>query len=105
MAKEEIIHAYRHLYRELLRAVRYSVPARYTARDQLRKTFREPGTFDEHAARRTGWFLSAAAKEAGLEHKILKNLLYVQWHREEDRRRVWRGRAATVEAQQRMSLE
>ena len=36
MSNQEVIHAYRHLYRGLLRAVQYSAPGRYTARDQRR---------------------------------------------------------------------
>lgn len=105
MSNTEIIHAYRHLYRELLRAVRYATPARYTARNQLRRTFREGRTFDCHEVERTGWFLSAAAKEAGPEHKILKNLLFVAWHRDNDSKVLWRGRAGGVEAQSRMSMK
>ncbi|PKS12143.1 hypothetical protein jhhlp_001441 [Lomentospora prolificans] len=89
MAPQDVIHAYRHLYRGLLRAVQYSTPARYTARDQLRKAFRQPDTtqglgnpaLDKNAIKRTIWFLEAAAKERGLEHKILRNLLKVAWHR------------------------
>ncbi|KAM5351877.1 hypothetical protein ACJ41O_004600 [Fusarium nematophilum] len=78
----EIVHAYRHLYRNLLRAVQYTVPARLVARDQLRSAFREPGaTFDRLGVKRTIWFLEAAAKEKGLEHRILKNLLRVQQSR------------------------
>ena len=105
MSKTEIIHAYRHLYRELLHAVRYATPARYTARDQLRRAFREPRKFDSHEVERMRWFLSAAAKEAGLEHRILKNLLSVAWYREHDNRVLWRGRAGGVEAQNRTSTK
>uniref|UniRef100_A0A0D2XUQ6 Uncharacterized protein n=1 Tax=Fusarium oxysporum (strain Fo5176) TaxID=660025 RepID=A0A0D2XUQ6_FUSOF len=75
----EIRHAYRHLYRNLLKAVQYAIPARFVARDQLRRAFREPGaTYDGRGIKRTIWFLQAAAKEKGLEHKILKNLLRVR---------------------------
>ncbi|KAG6013578.1 hypothetical protein E4U43_007218 [Claviceps pusilla] len=111
----DIIHAYRHLYRNLLRAVQYAAPARYIARDQLRRAFRqapssaspaspasasassEPAPaspaslsststsatqpLNTEAIKRTIWFLEAAAKERGLEHKILKNLLRVQGER------------------------
>jgi hypothetical protein len=49
------------------------------ARDQLRRAFREPGaTYDERGIKRTNWFLEAAAREKGMEHRILKNLLRVQ---------------------------
>ena len=79
----EIIHAYRHLYRGLLRAVMFSAPARYLARDQLRAAFREKGAqLDAQGIRRTLWFLKAAAQERGLEHRILKNLLRVHRHRQ-----------------------
>ena len=79
----EIIHAYRHLYRRLLRAVQFSKPARYTARDQLRDAFRQedPITFDQRKINRTLEFLRLAAQEAGLEHQILKNILRVNWER------------------------
>jgi len=79
----DIIHAYRHLYRGLLRAVQFSKPARYTARDQLRDAFRQedPVTFDRKKINRTLEFLRIAAQEAGLEHRILKNILRVNWER------------------------
>ena len=80
-ANLEVIHAYRHLYRGLLRAVQYSRPARFTARDIVRSSFRTGGangTLDREGVRRTKWFLGAAAKERGLEHKIVKNLLRVR---------------------------
>lgn len=100
----DVIHAYRHLYRNLLRAVQYAAPARYIARDQLRRAFRQapssaspapaspaslsstspsaaPLLLNTEAIKRTIWFLEAAAKEKGLEHKILKNLLRVQGQR------------------------
>lgn len=82
----EIIHAYRHLYRGLLKAVQYSSPARYVARDQLRAAFRQepPDSVDAESIKRTKWFLDAAAKERGMEHRILKNLIQVRlWE--------WRG--------------
>ncbi|KFH41469.1 hypothetical protein ACRE_078120 [Hapsidospora chrysogenum ATCC 11550] len=79
---QAIIHAYRRLYRSLLQAVQYATPARYIARDQLRAAFREPdATLDPEGIKRTVWFLQAASKERGLEHKILKNLIEVQGRR------------------------
>ncbi|KAF4989735.1 hypothetical protein FGRMN_8922 [Fusarium graminum] len=79
MAPTEVIHAYRNLYRNLLKAVQYTVPARFVARDQIRRAFREPGaTYDGRGIKRTIWFFKAAAKEKGMEHKILKNLVRVQ---------------------------
>jgi len=78
MSKQEIIHAYRKLYRSGLRAVQYSKPARYSLQAQLRAAFRETGaTFNAEGCRRTVWFFNAAAQEAGLEHRILRNLLRV----------------------------
>lgn len=80
--KLDVIHAYRHLYRGLLRAVQHAVPARYVARDQLRAAFRERGaTLEPTAIKRTLWFLEAAARSRGLEHRILKNLIQVKLRR------------------------
>lgn len=90
--KTDVVHAYRHLYRGLLRAVQFSSPARYVARDQLRAAFREAGAvWDAEAAKRTLWFVEAAARERGLEHRVLKNLLAMRLRRV---RRVggWRWR-------------
>lgn len=79
----EIINAYRYLYRGLLRAVQFSKPARYTARDQLRDAFRRdnPITFDQLKINRTLEFLRLATLEAGFEHRILKNILRMNWER------------------------
>ncbi|EFY90411.1 hypothetical protein MAC_03657 [Metarhizium acridum CQMa 102] len=82
----EVVHAYRHLYRCLLRAVQYSSPARYIARDQLRAAFRETPALDAEGVKRTIWFLEAAGKERGLEHAILKNLLRVRGQRDAESR-------------------
>lgn len=82
MSREAIIHAYRHLYRGLLHAVQFEVRARVVARDQLRTAFREKGaTYDATGIQRTIWFLKAAAKQRGLEHKILKNLIRTAYTR------------------------
>ncbi|KAL7941684.1 hypothetical protein V8C42DRAFT_334467 [Trichoderma barbatum] len=81
-SKLDITHAYRSLYRGLLRAVQHSAPARYVVRDQLRAAFRErDAALDKEGVKRTVWFLEAAAKEKGLEHKILKNLVRVRLDR------------------------
>lgn len=108
MSSTEIIHAYRHLYRSLLYAVRFSTPARYVGRNQLRRAFREAAkdkdaAFDAAAVKRTIWFLEAAGKEAGTEHKILKNLLKVAWHREQESKKFWRGSKGGVEGGKRSS--
>jgi hypothetical protein len=78
---QEITHAYRHLYRGLLRAVQFSKPARYVARDQLRKAFRteDSSSFNQEKIDRTVEFLGFAAKEAGLEHRIVRNLLHTAY--------------------------
>ncbi|KAB5582374.1 mitochondrial carrier protein [Coniochaeta sp. 2T2.1] len=109
MSNQEIIHAYRHLLRASLRAVQFSLPARFVVQSQLRRAFRpkpssssSPATadqkFDPEAVRRTIWFLNAAAAEKGLEHKIVKNLVKVAWVRNlNSERRVeggWRGEVA-----------
>jgi len=82
----EAVHAYRHLYRGLLHAVQYSKPARYVARNQLRDAFRKdhPSTFNKERIERTVEFLSLAAKESGLEHKIVKNLLHTKYSASKD---------------------
>lgn len=95
--KLEIVSAYRNLYRGLLKAVQYSSPARKVARDQLRLAFRDPvvstatGTpaWDAEGIKRTKWFLDAAAKEKGIEHKILKNLIKVRFLASKDRQ-TWK---------------
>lgn len=78
---QELILAYRQLYRGVLHAVQYAKPQRYVARDQLRKAFRRetPSTFDQEKIKKTVEFLRLAAKENGLEHKILKNLLHTEF--------------------------
>jgi hypothetical protein len=83
MSNTTIIHAYRHLYQHLLRAVQYSKPARYIARDRLRNAFRNSKTEEYDAKRlaRTLEFLDGAAKTTGLEHKIVKNWVHVWWGR------------------------
>lgn len=91
MAQEEVLHAYRHLYRAALRAVCYSKPASTVARDQLRRAFRDKAsTFNKTTVRRTVWFLNNAAREQGTEHKIVKNLLLTQLHRDEANSNTWK---------------
>ncbi|PQE17758.1 Mitochondrial carrier protein [Rutstroemia sp. NJR-2017a BVV2] len=72
------VEAYRSLYRALLHAVQYAKPARYQGRDILRNAFRkgDPATYDQKRIENTIMFLNIAAKEKGLEHKLLKNLLH-----------------------------
>ena len=63
--------------------MQYSKPARYTARDWLRQSFRSNSSsaFDSARIRTTLEFLDGAAKVKGLEHKIVKTLLHVQAER------------------------
>ncbi|KAF2473902.1 DUF1763-domain-containing protein [Lindgomyces ingoldianus] len=84
MSREEIVHAYRYLYRQGLRAVQFSKPARYTLRDRLRLSFRKGDVtdFSPQKVDNTLQFLRYATSENGLEHKILKNLLFVWWYQE-----------------------
>lgn len=94
MSNTEILHAYRQLLRHGLRAVQFSLPARFVIQSQLRRAFRpkkgETKTFDAEAVRRTIWFLKAAAAERGLEHKIVKNLVKVAWAREREGEASWK---------------
>lgn len=78
---QQVKCAYRNLYRALLQAVQYSKPARYVGRDKLRHAFREedPLSFDEAKISRTVEFLQLAARERGLEHRLLKNLLFTAY--------------------------
>ncbi|KAH8601018.1 hypothetical protein B0O99DRAFT_649070 [Bisporella sp. PMI_857] len=90
---QQIIHAYRHLYRGLLHAVQFSKPARFTARDQLRDAFRneDSSKFDQQKVNNTVEFLRLATKEAGIEHRLVKNLLLINRGRRQRLRR--QGRA------------
>ena len=74
------IHAYRHLLRGTMAAVSHAYPARIIARDALRTAFRDRGAAPLEAERvkRTLWFLTAAAKERGLEHQVVKNMVAVR---------------------------
>lgn len=81
MTSQEIVHAYRALLRQSLRAIQFSKPARFTLRDRLRLAFRN-GTaadFDSRKIDNTLEFLRYATVENGLEHKIVKNLLHIWW--------------------------
>jgi hypothetical protein len=84
MSREEILHAYRQLYRHSLRAIQFSKPARYTLRDRLRLAFRcgHATEFDSLKVNNTLEFLGYATRENGLEHKVVKNLLFVWWQQE-----------------------
>ncbi|KAH0169760.1 hypothetical protein KCU67_g2926, partial [Aureobasidium melanogenum] len=75
---QDIIHAYRHLLRTSLQAIRYAKPARFTLQSHLRSSFRNPTSpFDSRQISHTLEFLNNAAKYKGLEDKIVRNLLQV----------------------------
>ncbi|KAG9736780.1 hypothetical protein KCU73_g10164, partial [Aureobasidium melanogenum] len=75
---QDIIHAYRHLLRTSLQAIRYAKPARFTLQSHLRSSFRNPTSpFDSRQISQTLEFLNNAAKYKGLEDKIVRNLLQV----------------------------
>jgi hypothetical protein len=80
-SQTEIITAYRTLHKSLLRAVRYSKPARFVVRDRVRNAFRTRTVeqYDAACIARTLEFLHGAETVTGLEHKILKNLVHVWW--------------------------
>ncbi|KIV78891.1 hypothetical protein, variant [Exophiala sideris] len=85
MSTTDIIRAYRQLYRTALRAIRYARPARLEVRDILRESFRtQPSSaFNARRIDNTLRFLETAGTHNGTEHKILKNLLHLQfwrWH-------------------------
>lgn len=83
MSKPEILAAYRWLYRAGLKAVKYSKPARYNVRDIMRDSFRNQPSAAYDAARisNTLSFLDRASEYRGMEHKILKNIAKIRWHR------------------------
>lgn len=97
MASTEILHAYRHLLRNSLRAIQFSKPARYTLRDRLRLAFHKGNAadFDARKVENTLEFLRYAAAENGLEHKIVKNLLFVWWDQARGRRKTPHRKATT----------
>lgn len=80
----DVVLAYRHTYKALLRAVQYAKPARFVARDRVRNAFRG-GNRDEYNAvkiSRTIEMLDNAARIRGLEHKIVKNLMHAWFERD-----------------------
>ncbi|KAJ5151814.1 hypothetical protein N7492_010109 [Penicillium capsulatum] len=75
------LQAYRHLYRQGLKAIRYSTPGRHVLRSTLRMAFRssQAQDFDQARIANTLRFLERATDVAGLEHKIVKNLLLTRY--------------------------
>ncbi|KAI0593743.1 hypothetical protein F4775DRAFT_485994 [Biscogniauxia sp. FL1348] len=91
MTEKDIIHAYRHLYRDFLRAIHYAKPARYTMLYQLRAAFRDKeATYNEGVVNRTRAFLKSAASVRGVEHCVLKNLLLIAWWRHFEKLKSWK---------------
>lgn len=80
-SSQEIVRSYRQVYRHALHAVQYAAPARYTLRILLDNAYRtgDAADFDAQKIKNTLTFLEGAAKEKGLEHRILKNLLHT-WY-------------------------
>ena len=78
-SKLDVIHAYRHILRCSFSAVHRSPRAVVTVRRQVRAAFRDTPAeeFDAEVVKRTGWFLKAAAKTKGVEHRVVKNLVRV----------------------------
>lgn len=82
MSSQDILHAYRQVYRKSLQAVQYSSPARHTLRTVIRHTFRTRAA-NEYNVRKlnnTLNFLHLAAQDRGLEHRLVKSLLHVWWY-------------------------
>ncbi|OJJ49527.1 hypothetical protein ASPZODRAFT_128002 [Penicilliopsis zonata CBS 506.65] len=79
--QQGVIHAYRHLYRQGLKAIKYSTPARYALLNTLRSSFRSSAReeLDPHKISNTLRFLQRATDVAGIEHKIVKNLMIVRY--------------------------
>ena len=77
-SSQEIVRSYRRLYRHAIYAVQYAAPAKYTLRILLENAYRtgNAADFDVQKINNTVTFLEGAAKERGLEHRILKNLLH-----------------------------
>lgn len=84
MAPSTTVKVYRDLFRAALKAIHYSTPARYKVRDILREAFRnEPASsLNPRRVANTMRFLRRAQKYNGYEHKILKNLLFIRYWRE-----------------------
>lgn len=88
MSNTPVLHAYRHVLRQGLRAIKFSKPARYTLRDRVRLAFRKSpaNDFDPGKIENTLEFLRGAEEFNGLEHSIVKGLLRVWWDQDLARR-------------------
>ncbi|KAL4868187.1 hypothetical protein BDV12DRAFT_197580 [Aspergillus spectabilis] len=76
-----IVQAYRQLYRYSLKAVNYSTPSRHLIVQTLRSSFRSSPAREFNSLKITNTlnFLRKAADVAGIEHKIVKNLLFIKY--------------------------
>ncbi|KAI5778218.1 hypothetical protein EDC01DRAFT_608113, partial [Geopyxis carbonaria] len=79
--KHVLRNSYRQLYKAGLAAVCYSIPARYDLRDTLRRAFRGPPSpnFSLTRIENTVRFFRTAAEQHGMEHKIVKNLMFIHY--------------------------
>lgn len=80
-ANQVVVHAYRHIYRQGLKTIRYSTPSRHVLRTTLRTAFRSAPReeFDSLRIANTLRFLERAADVRGFEHKIVKNLCFARY--------------------------
>jgi hypothetical protein len=88
MEDRVILHAYRHLYKRALLAIRHAPPSRHVLRHTLRSSFRsgDRSDFDPEKIARTLEFLDLAAESTSYEHKIIKNLLHVRYFQQPNMR-------------------
>ncbi|KAL4785078.1 hypothetical protein BJX76DRAFT_356401 [Aspergillus varians] len=79
--RQAIVQAYRHLYRQGLKAINYSTPARHLLVNTLRSSFRSlpAQQFDSHRITNTLDLLGKAADVSGIEHRIVKNLFMTKY--------------------------
>ncbi|RAH66205.1 DUF1763-domain-containing protein [Aspergillus aculeatinus CBS 121060] len=88
---QAVVDTYRQLYRHGLKAVNHSTPARYVLLHTLRSSFRSspPESLDQKRVANTIQFLQRAAEAAGLEHKIVKNMMIMKyWQNPQIRREL-----------------
>ncbi|KAL4905689.1 hypothetical protein BDW74DRAFT_151804 [Aspergillus multicolor] len=79
--RKAIVRAYRQLYRQGLKAINYSTPARHVLLKTLRSSFRTSPAqdFDSLRIANTLGFLRKAADVSGIEHKIVRNTLIAKY--------------------------
>lgn len=93
VSRHAIVQAYRDLYRAGLRAVQYAPSSRYVVRDRLRRAFRESpiDDFEPQRIANTIKFFNNAAKDRGMEHRLVKSLCNI-WYWEQ---KHWAARSRT----------